>query len=320
MTEPNPPMRRALAWAASQQWAIERSALTQIIEIASREHVADFDAVAARQGKALSRDSSATLRGDVAVVSINGPIFRYASMFSEISGATSIEQATLDLQAALNDPQIRAVVLDIDSPGGVLAGVSDFAKAVRAGAARKHVVGFVGGMGASAAFWIASAARELIVSDTAVVGSVGVISTVVVDDNAKVVEIVSTQSPQKRPDLRTDAGRKVVQKVVDDLANVFIDSVARYRGTSATNVLKNYGQGSVLVGRAAVEAGMADGVGTFESVLASFDGGGSGPTVARIKQDSGVAARGRREQALTEARAGWDKAIARLNARMGRTS
>ncbi|MGE3774231.1 MAG: S49 family peptidase [Gammaproteobacteria bacterium] len=287
--------RRALAWAATQSWAIERRALEHLLQIAAREHDPDFDAVLARQGERLRAAADVQVRDSVAILEIVGPIFPYANLFTRISGATSIDQAALDLHAALADPRVRAIVLNIDSPGGATKGISDFAKMVRG--ASKHVVAFVSGSAASAAYWIAAAAAEVVVSDTAIVGSIGIVAQIRLDEDDKLLEIVSSQSPDKRPNLRTDAGRAVVQRTVDELAQVFIEAVAGYRRVSTDKVTQDFGRGGVLVGRNAVTAGMGDSIGTLESVLESFANGGHGPAWAGLARQT-AAERSTRETAV----------------------
>jgi ClpP class serine protease len=303
--------RRALAWARSQNWAIERGALELLLQIAGREHLPDFSAVLARQGQPIANTDTAQLRDGVAVVGITGPIFRYANLFTDISGATSIETAALDLRTALDNPGVRAVVLNIDSPGGATAGISDFAQQIRA--ASKPVVAFVGGTGASAAYWIAAAAPWVVASDTAMVGSIGVIAVVQGQSDDESIEIVSSQSPEKRPDLSTDAGRMVVQRTVDSLAQVFVDAVAVYRRVSANTVLSDFGRGSVLVGRDALAAGMVDQIGTLEGVLSTFAGAGHGPAYAQLlARQSATPAPGPSASARP-----WDRITAAMNRKMG---
>ncbi|MBA3888929.1 MAG: S49 family peptidase [Gemmatimonadaceae bacterium] len=86
----------------------------------------------------------------------------------------------------------------------------------------------------------------------------------------KTIEIVSSQSPNKRMDPTEDVGRAQLQKVIDDLADVFIAGVAANRGVTTDTVLADFGQGGVFVGRLAVEQGLADAVGTYESTLAEL--------------------------------------------------
>jgi HK97 family phage major capsid protein len=78
---------------------------------------------------------------------------------------------------------------------------------------------------------------------------------------------VSSQSPHKTLDVMDKTGQKRVQTMVDDMAQVFVDSVARYRGVSAEKVLKDFGKGDVLIANRAVKAGMIDGVGTFQQTF-----------------------------------------------------
>jgi capsid assembly protease len=251
------------------------------------------------------------MRDGVAILDIIGPIFRYANLFTQISGATSIEQTALDFRTALDDSRVRAIALHIDSPGGALAGVSEFAKQVRS--ARKPVVAYVSGTAASAGYWIASAAPWVVMSDTAIAGSIGVVAGLRVDKDEHLIEIVSSQSPNKRPDPRTDAGRMQLQRMVDDLAQVFVNAVAEYRRVTARIVVNDFGAGGVLVGSHAVAAGLADQVSTLEDVIASFADGGHGPAYALLLRAKAARAdKVLADDAPTESTK-WDGIVTQLN-------
>ena len=84
------------------------------------------------------------------------------------------------------------------------------------------------------------------------------------------VEIVSSQSPGKRGDPIDDDVLARLQVRVDDLAEIFLQDVARYRGVSADKVMQDFGQGDVLIGDKAVRAGMADRVGSLATVLSDL--------------------------------------------------
>ncbi|KEZ65412.1 hypothetical protein C5I_0136090, partial [Pseudomonas syringae pv. syringae FF5] len=112
-----------------------------------------------------------SVRNGVAIIPVVGPVFRYANLFTEISGATSTQVLATDLQSALDDPSIKSIILNIDSPGGVAAGINELADQIHAGRARKRIVAYVGGTGASAAYWLASAASEIVIDETALLGS-----------------------------------------------------------------------------------------------------------------------------------------------------
>ncbi len=256
---------------AAQPWAITHEALATISAIARRENES-VEAVEARLGRPLQNARAVTLRGSVAVVPVTGPVFRYANLMTEISGATSLEVLARDFNAALEDPAVSAIVLNIDSPGGQATGIAEFAHMVRAGAARKEVVAYVDGTAASAAYWIASAASRVVMSKTAMVGSIGAV--VAIDTNrarAGVVEIVSAQSPKKRADVSTDEGRAQIQTLINAMAQVFIDDVAANRGVNVEKVLADFGQGDMRLGADAVRLGMADKISTLEQVLADLN-------------------------------------------------
>jgi signal peptide peptidase SppA len=288
---------RALLYATSIPWAMTSEALETLLEIASREKLSQeetlskLEALAAKVGKPLQNTRESYIRDGVAVVPVVGPIFRYANLFTALSGATSSEELALDITTALENPSVRALVLDINSPGGEVTGTSDLAKLIAA--ADKPVYGYVGGAAQSGGYWIASAADQIIVSDTSLLGSIGVVmsgSTPAPDREGgpKRFEIVSSQSPFKRVDPTSDSGRAKVQETVDSLAQVFIEAVASNRGVTAAKVISSFGAGHSFVGADAVAAGMADSVGTLESVIASLSAGSTtysfGGTAAKERQ------------------------------------
>lgn len=263
--------RRSSAFdlVASTPWAIQPDMLDTIRAISLREGEG-IQAVEARLGRPLQNARTVTVRDGVAVVPVTGPIMRYGNLFTQISGATSLDVLATDFTTALDDPAIKAIVLDINSPGGQAAGISDFSQMVRA--ATKPVVAFVDGMAASAAYWIAAAASEVVISRSGMAGNVGAILGLDVRKDPNKAVIVSSQSPNKRPDPSTDEGRAQIQALVDALAQVFIEDVAAYRGMTPESVIADFKGGDVLIGTQAVAVGMADRIGTLEEVIAGLAG------------------------------------------------
>jgi ClpP class serine protease len=264
-------MHRLMHLAAAIPWAISPTWLSTILTIANREGPGP-EAVAKELGRPLENTRAVEMRGSVAVIPVHGPIFRRANVLSEVSGATSVQVLATDLHLALDTEDVSAIVLDIDSPGGEANGISELAAMIYASRGRKPIHAYVGGTGASAAYWIAAACDRIHVGDTASVGSIGVVRAVPNPgaSSAKDIEIVSSQSPNKRPDVTTEDGRAVYQTEVDELASVFVSRVAAYRGVSVETVLGRFGKGACLVGASAVAAGMADDLMSFEAVLASL--------------------------------------------------
>lgn len=202
--------------------------------------------------------------GDVAQLRVIGPILRRPSFLSDLLNWPTTETLALDLRSALDNPSITRLVLEIDSPGGQAAGIGELAAMLRN--SPKPVTAVVDNLAASAGYWLAAAAHELVISPSAMLGSVGVIATYRPEKDAP-IRIVSSQSPLKRADPSTDEGRADAQRVVDQLADVFIGDVARYRRTAPATVSSTFGRGGLLVGAAALAAGMADRFGTLRDTL-----------------------------------------------------
>lgn len=268
-------MIRILSRIKSQPWACTPEVMETIMDIANRQNLSP-EAVAKELGRPLRNSYDVEMRDGVAVLPVQGPLIRYATMFSQISGATSYDMLAQDFEKAVNDASVTSIVLNIDSPGGEANGVSEFADMIAAARGTKPIVAYVGGMGASAAYWIASAADEIVINDTALLGSIGTIMNVTdtkekdAKNGVKNYTIVSSQSPYKRIDASTEEGQGRLQTLVNSLSDVFIAKVAANRGVDTETVMQNFGQGDVLVGQAAVTAGLADRIGSFEGLIAEL--------------------------------------------------
>lgn len=267
---------RVLDAALNAVWAMEEGALNNLMAIAEREVDATPEALEAYRAKSLANSERARVRNGVAIVDVIGPTFKRANLFTAMSGATSYDTIRTDLQAALDDPKVKSIMLNIDSPGGEASGTSELAQAIFDARGKKPIVAYVGGTGASAAYWTASAADRIVVDATAILGSIGVqmaFREAAPKAGEKAYRFVSSQSPLKNADPGTDEGAKAVQGTIDAMAQVFVNTVARNRGVATETVLKDFGKGGILVGQDAVSAGMADSVGSFESVLAELSAG-----------------------------------------------
>lgn len=276
----------ALEFLMSQAWALDASTLDTMGEIARRAHSPEAlegllsDGFQALEGQAGGKygDTMTIRRGGVALLPVTGVVSRYATMFSAVCGGTSTQILSRDFNAALADPAVKSIVLHVDSPGGDANGIHEIAEMIYSARGKKKVIAYVGGSGCSAAYWIASAASEVVLDATARVGSIGTVLTLRrkkarADDDIEEIEIVSSQSPNKRPDPKTQAGRAVFQAELDELADVFIDRVARNMGVTRDKVLAEFGQGGVLVGESAVSAGMAARLGSLEGVISELTKG-----------------------------------------------
>ncbi|MCC3862672.1 S49 family peptidase, partial [Emcibacteraceae bacterium Y4] len=213
-------------------------------------------------------------------------LFRYANLFTQISGASSYELLARDFTTALENPDVQAIVLNIDSPGGEVNGCAELADMVYEARGRKPVIAYASGDAASGAYWIAAAADEIVVSKTSALGSIGVVGVYQGGKDTDTVEVVSSQSPFKRLDPGSDEGRARLQKRIDAMAGVFVDAVAKYRGATAAHVQEHYGSGDVFIGGDAVSQGLADRVGSFEKLLSELGGNGGGERMQASSSNS----------------------------------
>ncbi|MDQ3232362.1 MAG: S49 family peptidase, partial [Pseudobdellovibrionaceae bacterium] len=193
-----------------------------------------------------------------------------ANLMTEHCGATSYELVLRDFHQMLAAPDVKSIVFDIDSPGGEANGCSELSDHIHAARGKKPTAAYIGGTGASAAYWIASACERVFASDSAIVGSIGVQSVLQSEKAEGEIRFVSSQSPNKNRDPGTEEGAKEVQAVIDGLAEIFVGKVARNRAVSRTEVMEKFGQGSVFVGGEAQKRGLVDDISTFEGVISHF--------------------------------------------------
>lgn len=231
----------------------------------------------------------------VAVITIEGSLVNRGAWIGARSGLVSYEGIAAQVAEAASDPAVHSVVLDIDSGGGEAGGVKALSDRIAALARKKRVVAVVNDTAASAAYWIASAASEIVVSETSMVGSLGVV-VLHVDRSAELAKKgwspTLIHAGAHKVDGNSlgplaDQARAELQTVVDDLYGLFCRSVAANRGGRLTAAAARATEARVFYGQASVAAGLADRVGTFDGVLRSLRKASTG---ARPSRGSGVAA------------------------------
>ena len=245
----------------------------------------DLGALEAKIGKPLdnSRQDMTITPDGVAVISLEGVLAKRANLFSKISGGTSTQVVGSQLQEALNDESVRAIVFAVDSPGGAVDGTQQLGDAIFAARGRKPMVAHVDGMCASAAYWIASACDSILIDgDTTAVGSIGVICThtdksmQAAQAGVRVTEIKAGKfkaAGSSNGPLGT--AESIIQAQVDHTYAVFLGAVARNRGVNVEDVQTDMADGRVFLGRSAIDAGLVDGVSTLAQAVAEALAGAS---------------------------------------------
>ena len=274
MSESRIPYFRIVQALTTEPWAITEDMYALMLDRVLNHAHTDLQALETQVGRPLENTGGrVSVRGRTAILGIEGPIVRYASLFDAVSGLTSVESLARDLETALADPKIEQVVLNINSPGGQVDGINAMADFIRSARDRKPVYAYVDGRAASAAYWLASATERIVAEEAARVGSIGVIASVL--DNSAAQErqgvkrytIVSSQSPKKGLSVSSAEGRTQIQAMVDSAADLFISKVAAFRGATPERVQSDFGQGFVVTTGEAMKAGMIDGVSPFEGFL-----------------------------------------------------
>ncbi len=222
--------------------------------------------------------AAARKQGAVAVVPVNGVIMGKPNIFEDYGFGISTQTISRNLRAAIADPDVKAVVLDIDSPGGTVSGVPELAAEIMALRGSKPIVAQANFMAASAAYWIASAADEIVASPSALVGSIGVYLLHM--DYSKALELAGikptfmsagehkTEGNPYEP--LTDEAKQGLQAEVDAVYASFVRDVAMGRGASIATVKADYGKGRVLMANEAKRVGMIDKVRPIGETFAAY--------------------------------------------------
>jgi ClpP class serine protease len=281
---------RILEALTTEPWLCTEEGVRQMIAIASYE--GDIGALQTKLESRLPDSFNATRRDNVAIISLSGPIFPKANLMTEISGATALSQFALDFQTAEEDPDVTDILVNFSTPGGVVDGINEAANLVFN--STKHTVGYVGSLSASAGYWICAACDEIVVDATARLGSIGVVAGIPPKSEDDPLEFTNTASPNKRVDMDTKAGQASLVAELDALADVFISSVATFRNVTDKKVRADFGKGGMLIGQAAVDAGMADRLGSYEALIQELTNtkrGGTNMDLAALTKEDLLASR-----------------------------
>jgi signal peptide peptidase SppA len=221
---------------------------------------------------------SMRVENGVAILPIVGSLVNRGAWIGASSGLVSYEGIAAQLREARADPEVRAILLDIDSPGGEATGMFATARLVSAINQAKPVLAFVNDVAASAAYGIASAASEIIVSPTSMLGSIGVVLThfdrsgELEDRGVKPTLIhAGAHKVDGHPfGPLSDAVRADLQAEVMKIYDQFVGLVAEGRAGQISADAIRATEARTYLGSDAISQGLADNVASLDEVIATF--------------------------------------------------
>ncbi|MFA7459726.1 MAG: S49 family peptidase [Trueperaceae bacterium] len=248
-----------------------------------------------QQNQARAGDPVKPEGGRVAVVPIHGPIFNRDG-FAAWLGLPTYQGITATVNALANDSKTEEIILSFDSPGGVALNTDEAAHAIREAARVKPVRAVANGYMASAAYWLASQATEIVTTPLSAVGSIGVITmhadySRLLEEKGIDVKVYRTGEMKglgQAVDPNDELMQTRVGKELAGILDLFAVDVAAGRGLTREEVLARYAldsdhesalRGSTVLGAEAVRLGLADRVATFTEVTHE--------ATARLKNRSG---------------------------------
>lgn len=255
------------------QWLIDPDALHEIAAQARamgrptdaqlRAFVESADAQLAPPIETAAPPRGMSVAGSEAEISIDGPLVpRAMRFFSFLGGGASYDDLVTALAFASREPAIKRVTLRINSPGGTVAGLFDALSALQAFS--KPLVARVV-TAQSAAYAIAAMADSIeATSKASTFGSIGVVQSFHFWADEEIVHVTNSGSPNKRPDPRTPEGRAAIQRDLDAINDLFVESIALGRSKiagvkiKASEVTERFGAGSSFLAAEAKARGMVD--------------------------------------------------------------
>jgi len=230
-----------------------------------------------QSGKEMPRSELLSVEGSVGIVTIAGPLIPGEAGFMSFFGLVGYGDIRNAMVEAAQNPEIKSILLAINSGGGAVDGCADCASLIAAVAEVKPVLTYADGSIGSAAYWIGSQAQAVLIGPTTLAGSIGVIlkhsEASKMRAAAGITDTVIRSGEFKQlanqVEPLTDAAKEELQVLSDDIASVFVSAVSTGRGISTAAVKSKMGEGREFVGKRAVSVGLADGISTYEGALSA---------------------------------------------------
>lgn len=263
-------------WAIQAEMALQVRGLIAKEGIAGLRHLVELKVSVHDPGQEARAAAGAgrSVGGSIAVVPIIGTLTQRGDIIDSARTRSS-DAIGNEVRMFGAEPSVEALVLEADSPGGEVFGIPEAAAAIREVAKAKPVVASVNSMAASAAYWLASAASEVMVTPSGMVGSIGVYMLHV--DVSKALEALGekwtfvsagkykVEGNPAQP--LTDEALGALQADVDGYYDMFVKDVAKGRSVGVDAVRSGFGEGRMVRAQQAVREKMADSVGTLQDAI-----------------------------------------------------
>lgn len=214
----------------------------------------------------------------IAVIEIAGTLVHRGAWIGQSSGLTSYEGIAAQIEAAVADPSVRGIALDIDSFGGEVAGAFDLADRIRAARDQKPVQAFIAEHALSAGYVLAAQADRIILPRTGAVGSIGVVALHTDMSGAldqKGIAVTLIHAGAHKVDANPyqplpEAVRDRMQAELEGLRRLFAETVAAGRGDRLSHAAALATEAAVFRGAEAIAAGLADDLADPGTALRAF--------------------------------------------------
>lgn len=216
----------------------------------------------------------------IAVVPVHGPMTNRSSAFTAFFGGTSTEKLGQLFDALIASPAVGAVIFDVDSPGGIVYGVPELAAKIHGARGTKPIVAVSNAEMFSAAYYLASAADQVVVTPSGQTGSIGVWS--LHTDYSEALEQAGVKATFISAGERkvwgnpyeplADEARAMLKDQVDGYYSDFVGTVAKHRGVTPKEVRDGFGRGGTVAAKDSKAQGLADRVDTLENTIGRLGG------------------------------------------------
>ncbi len=255
-----------------QHLALMPGKLSEIIAARQEVQASDIEIEAAINRRATKFKD---VKGQVVVVPLGGYISHKPTIWSALGFESSSETFANWIQDLVNNPDVGAIVIDVDSPGGTVLGLQAATDKIYNLRGQKPIIAVVNDLMASAAYFIGSAADEIVADPDAMTGSIGTI--LIHLDYSKYLELNGIKptiikqgqfKAEANPyEPLTEDAKNHLQQLTSEYYETFVAAVARNRKTTAAKVKSEFGQGMVFSSGRAKEIGMIDRIATMEQVI-----------------------------------------------------